>query len=132
MALNAAQRAKVRRLTAQLATLGATLPGTISRREIRCGKPNCRCHADPPQLHGPYWWWTRSIRGKTVTRMLSEDLYHDYQTLFDDQQRARRVLSELEAIGLAALESDPRYGQRRGRGPTTPLRPVENPRSRHR
>lgn len=31
------------------------------------GTPGCRCKADPPQLHGPYWQWTRKVAGKTVT-----------------------------------------------------------------
>jgi hypothetical protein len=121
--------AAIRRITAELANLGPTLPGTITRRETRCGRSNCRCHADPPQLHGPYWWWTRSVNGKTVTRMLSDDLYDDYRPLFEAQRRARTLIAELETIGLSTLEADPRYGQHRTRGPTTPRRPVDNPRS---
>jgi len=132
MPLTPTQRAKARRLAAELGKIGLTLPGTILRRETRCGRANCRCHADPPQLHGPYWWWTRSVDGKTVTRMLTDELYEDYRALFDDQRRARALLSELDTLGLAALESDPRYGQRRTRGPTAPAIPVDKPRPRRR
>jgi hypothetical protein len=129
MALTPQQSAKLRRITAELATLGVTLPGTVSRRQTRCGRPNCRCHADPPQLHGPYWWWTRSVEGKTVTRILPDELYADYRPMFEDQRRARALLAKLDQIGLATLESDPRYGQHRGRGPTAPSTPVDKPRS---
>jgi hypothetical protein len=132
MVTTARQRAAAaRRITTELADLGPTLPGTITRRETRCGHTNCRCHADPPQLHGPYWWWTRSVNGKTVTRMLSDDLYDDYRPLFEAQRRARTLLTELEALGLSALQADPRYGKHRTRGPTTPRQPVNNPRSTH-
>lgn len=130
MALSSRQRAAVHRIVTKLAKLGPTLPGTLTRRETRCGRAGCRCQANPPQLHGPYWWWTRSVEGKTVTRMLPDELYTDYEVMFEDQQRARALLAELDAIGLAALEADPRYGQRRGRGPTTP-RVVDKPRSRN-
>jgi hypothetical protein len=129
MGLTRSQRTKAARLAAELADLGPTLPGTLTRRETRCGKPGCRCQADPPQLHGPYWWWTRSVEGKTVTRMLPDELYERYHTFFADQQRARKLLAELDALGLAALEADPAYGQHRGRGPTSP-RAVDKPRSR--
>jgi uncharacterized protein DUF6788 len=132
MALTSRQRAAARRIAAQLAKLGVTLPGTVSRRQTRCGRPNCRCHADPPQLHGPYWWWTRSVEGKTVTRILPDELYEDYRPMFEDQRRARALLAELDDLGLAALEADPRYGQRRGRGPTAPPTPVDKPRSQRR
>lgn len=129
MGLTRTQRARAARLVAELASLGPTLPGTVVRRQSRCGKPTCRCRADPPQLHGPYWWWTRSVDGKTVTRMLSDELYTRYQHCFDDHRRTVELLAELDAIGLAALEADPAYGKRRTRGPTSP-RAVDNPRSK--
>ena len=40
------------RLAAELAGLDYALPGTLATRYMRCGKPNCRCKADPPTLHG--------------------------------------------------------------------------------
>jgi hypothetical protein len=129
MGLTRTQRTKVHRITTELASIGPTLPGTITRRETRCGKPGCRCQADPAQLHGPYWWWTRSLEGKTVTRMLPDELYERYRPYFEHQHRARQLLAELDAIGLAALDADPDYGKRRPRGPTSPARAVDSPRS---
>src|SRR5260370_27431518 len=127
MPLTPTPRAKARRLAAELGKIGLTLPGTILRRETRCGRANCRCHADPPQLHGPYWWWTRIVDGKTVTRMLTDELYEDYRALFDDQRRARALLSELDTHGLAAREIHPRYAQRPARSPPPPALPVHPP-----
>jgi hypothetical protein len=129
MGLTPRQRTRARSIASELATIGPVLPGTVLRRETRCGRANCRCHAEPPQLHGPYWWWTRSVGGKTVTRMLSDEIYEDYRAYFEDQRRARELLGELESLALSALEADPRYGQRRGRGPTAPARVVDKPRS---
>jgi DNA-binding transcriptional MerR regulator len=50
-----AQRAALTRLAAELAAAaGPALPGALTVRAYACGKPACRCHADPPALHGPY------------------------------------------------------------------------------
>jgi hypothetical protein len=68
-----AQQAQARRIAAELAALGFALPGTLADRMTRCGRPNCRCHADPPRLHGPYHQWTRKKNGKTATRILTGD-----------------------------------------------------------
>jgi len=60
----------------------------------RCGYPRCRCHADPPLLHGPYHQWTRKINGKTVTRMLTDDQIADSQPKFDRTQASRMMNAE--------------------------------------
>jgi hypothetical protein len=68
----AAQRAARDRIAAGLAAAGFALPGTLTVRAYACGKQNCRCHGDPPALHGPYAEWTRKIGGKTTTRRLTQ------------------------------------------------------------
>jgi len=40
-------------IAARLADVSFALPGTLAGRMTRCGYPGCRCHADPPQRHGP-------------------------------------------------------------------------------
>ena len=66
------QRAALDKITAGIAAAGGpALPGILTVRAYACGKPGCRCHADPPRLHGPYAEWTRKIAGKTVTRRLT-------------------------------------------------------------
>jgi len=78
-----AQQARAARIAAQiagdLAQAGFILPGTLTERMTRCGRANCRCHAGPPRLHGPYHQWTRKVNGKTVTRILTDDQLADYQ-----------------------------------------------------
>ena len=62
------------KIAAQIAApAGFALPGTLTVRAYPLRHtPNCRCHADPPRLHGPYPEWTRKIGGKTVTRSLTD------------------------------------------------------------
>ena len=105
----AAQRAARDRIAAQLAAAGYALPGTLTVRAYACGKPNCRCHADPPRLHGPYHQWTRKKNGRTATRILSDDQAADYAPWFDNHRRLRELITELEALSLAIADADPRW-----------------------
>lgn len=91
------------RISAELARLDYALPGTLSRRFMRCGKANCRCRADPPVLHGPYLHWTRTVAGKTVTRTLTEDQALRYQAWFDNARYLRDIVTDVEARSLDAF-----------------------------
>jgi hypothetical protein len=106
-----AQRAQARRIARELAKAGFALPGTLTERMTRCGRANCRCHADPPVLHGPYHQWTRKVNGKTVTRLLTDDQLADYQEWFDNQRRLRSLMAELENLSLAITDADPRWNR---------------------
>lgn len=69
------QQREQQAIAARLGQVGFVLPGTITRRMMRCGKTGCRCGDDPPQLHGPYIQWTRTVAGKTVTKLLSPGVH---------------------------------------------------------
>lgn len=91
-------------LDAALDEIDFALPGSIGQRRTRCGNPRCRCHADPPQLHGPYTQWTRKQDGKTITRLLTPEQAARYQTWIDNARRLRELVRELEALGVQAAE----------------------------
>ncbi len=103
------QQARAAGIAAELASLGLALPGTLIERHVRCGRPNCRCHADPPVLHGPYWQWTRKVAGKTVTRLVPDEQLDDYQRWLDNHRRLRALVAELEALTLAIADAGPRW-----------------------
>ena len=98
-------------ITARLADLAFALPGTVADRLTRCGYPGCRCHADPPQLHGPYHQWTRKKNGKTATKILTDEQLTDYAPWFDSHKRLRELITELEALSLAITDNDPRWNR---------------------
>ena len=85
------------------AAAGPALPGTLVVRSYACGKPRCRCHADPPVLHGPYAEWTRKISGKTITRRLTPEQLAAWQPLFDNARKIRDLLAELQDHTLEAI-----------------------------
>jgi uncharacterized protein DUF6788 len=99
------RQARAARIAAELASLGPALPGTLLQRHVRCGKPGCRCRADPPDLHGPYWQWTRKTAGKTVTRLVPDDQLDDYRQWLDNHRRLRALITELEELTLAIADT---------------------------
>jgi len=104
-------RALADELAAELATVGFISPGSVVSRYTSCGKPGCRCQADPPMLHGPYLTWTRTVNGKTVTRKVTEDQKAHYQAWFDNARRLRQLVTDLETLSLEAFkpEGDPSH-----------------------
>jgi hypothetical protein len=109
---------EVRRIADELAAIarsGRVLPGTISERHMRCGRADCACKADPPRRHGPYYLWTRKIAQKTVGRWLSVEQDSDYEEWIRNDRRLHELVQRLEALGVQAIEADPRtkHGQPR-------------------
>lgn len=98
------------RIAESLAQIGFVLPGTITERTKRCGKPNCRCANDPAALHGPYIQWTRTVDGKTLTRQLTAEQWARYRPWFDHARQLRKLLTALETISLDAIRQTEGWG----------------------
>jgi hypothetical protein len=101
--LTAYQRS-YRQLAERVAQIGYIAAGSITRRHTRCGTAGCRCHADPPQPHGPYWQWTTKIDGKTVTRRLSQTEADLYQQWINNDRELRALIDQMRRIAAKATE----------------------------
>jgi hypothetical protein len=95
---------RLAKLLDEFAGLGFCLPGSISTRRMRCGNPRCRCKADPPQLHGPYTYWTRTVGGRTVAQLLSAQQLERYQPWFENDRRLRQLVKEIEALAVQTIQ----------------------------
>jgi len=91
-------------LAAQVADIGYIRTGSLALRHNRCGKPGCRCHADPPQLHGPYWQWTAKVAGKTVNRRLTQAQAELYTEWIDNDRRLHALIRQMREIAEKATE----------------------------
>ncbi|MGI8808861.1 MAG: DUF6788 family protein [Acidimicrobiales bacterium] len=111
MANSDAERRR-RQITEELSRLGFCLPGSVVARTSRCGNPNCRCHADPDRMHGPYMSWTRKVGSKTVTRNLSPAQLECYQPWFNNTRRLRELVAELEALSIQAADEAEGWGRK--------------------
>lgn len=93
-----------RELAAQVGEIGWCAVGSVVERYTYCGKPGCRCQADPPQPHGPYYQLTRKIAAKTVTRRLSPDEAASYKQWVANDHRLRQIVAEIEQVSAQAIE----------------------------
>jgi len=95
---------RYRQLAEQLAGVGLISSGSVTRRYTVCGTPGCRCHADPPQRHGPYDQWTAKVNGKTVTRRLTDQEVELYTEWIDNDRRLRRLINEMRQVAAKVGE----------------------------
>lgn len=93
-----------RELARQILDLGFVQQGSVVRRHTYCRTPGCRCHADPPQPHGPYWQWTRYDSGRTITRRLTEPQATLYQEWIANRRRLAAIIAEMEKVCEQAAE----------------------------
>lgn len=91
-------------LTAQIAQIGTVAAGSVTRRFTRCTAPGCRCNADPPRRHGPYWQWTAKVDGKTVTKRLTARQAQLYQQWIANDRRIRELLDQIRTLDAKAIE----------------------------
>ena len=91
-------------LKQRLAEIGFICVGTVLEVYEPCGKRNCRCHADPPKLHGPYYRWTRKVAGKTVSVRLSPQQAPVYMECAANRQTLQTILDEMTAISMRAID----------------------------
>lgn len=97
-------RRRYRQLALRLAQVDFIAKGSVTQRHLPCGKPSCRCHADPPQLHGPYWQWSTAVEGKTVTRSLTAEQARLYQEWIGNRKQLEAILEKMQAIAAEAAE----------------------------
>ena len=90
-------------LKAELQTLGFLCQGSLQTRRVACGKTTCRCHRDPDARHGPYHYWTRKARGKTVGMHLTEDEVVLYQEWIENNRELERIVTEMRDISSRVL-----------------------------
>jgi hypothetical protein len=93
----------------QVRKLGFIAPGSIIERSTVCGTPGCRCHADPPTRHGPYFQYTRKLAGKTFTRRLNAEQADRYREWIANRRALDELTAEMDQLSqqAAALLHDP-------------------------
>ena len=93
-------KAKFEALKREILTPGFVRPGSLVRRRMPCGNPACRCAAQPPRLHGPYYQWTCKVAGKTRTLRLSQEQARLCQKWVRDHKRLKRLVRQMERLSL--------------------------------
>ena len=87
-----------------LADLGPIRRGTILRRFVKCGSKGCRCHGSPPQLHGPYYEWSRKVKGKTVTVRATKEQAQLLEQWIANSRRLDEIVAQMQLISERITE----------------------------
>ena len=87
----------------ELQQLDYFLKGTVLKRMMKCGRPQCACRSDPAKRHGPYFEWTYKVKGKTVNVKLSPQAAPLYQAAAKQHRKLKIVLARLERLSKTAL-----------------------------
>ena len=94
-------KSKHARLRKSLRSLGPAIQGTILRRVIHRDDP------DSPgtiKAYGPYYQWTRKIKGRTVIQNLTPSQAKAYATAIRENRTMEKTIAEIRAISLKILE----------------------------
>lgn len=114
-------------LRQQLQNLDYFCKGTVLARRMKCGQPNCACHRDPAQRHGPYWEWTYKVRGRTVNVRLPPAAGPLYQAASQQYRRLKSLLGRLESLSRTALAARAKQTQSASQAANKPRAPTRSP-----
>jgi len=95
----------------QIAKLGDLRPGALSKQYNICGTPNCRCKADPPVKHGPYYQISFTRHGKSSSQFVREDDLIEVQQQLENYRLLRDLVDEW--VTLSAQLSSLRLREKR-------------------
>jgi len=91
-------------LKSQIVDIPPIRRGSVVRRFMPCGKPGCRCQAQQPQLHGPYYQWTRKIEGKTATTRVDKEQAKLLSEWIQNGRRLDSLVGQMEKVSLRLTE----------------------------
>ena len=86
----------------ELGSLGPLRPGSITRQYNVCGSPSCRCKADPPQRHGPYYQLSYTHQRKSSSEFVREQDLEEVQRQLDTHARLRALVDEWIGLEIQA------------------------------
>jgi type II secretory pathway component PulJ len=102
-ALSGSPGLRFRQTRQELDQLEYFLKGTVLKRMMKCGQPQCACHRDPSRRHGPYFEWTYKAKGKTVNVKLSPQAAPLYLAATKQYRKLKATLTRLERLSRTAL-----------------------------
>ena len=91
---------RIERIKRDLSALGPLHPGTLSQQYSVCGTAGCRCAADPPVKHGPYYQLSYTWHGKSRTRFVRELELAQVRQQLTNYERLRALFAEWIDIAL--------------------------------
>jgi len=92
--------ARIETLKQAIIRLGDLRPGKLSQQYNVCGKADCRCKADPPQKHGPYYQLSFTRKGKSSTQFVREEDLAVVRLQLRNYQRLQELIDRWITLGM--------------------------------
>ncbi len=92
--------AQIEKLKQAIVRLGDLRPGKLSQQYNVCGKVDCRCKADPPQKHGPYYQVSFTRKGKSSTQFVREEDLGVVRQQLRNYQRLQELIDRWITLGM--------------------------------
>ena len=89
---------EIKELKRKLIRYRYIIRGTIITRYQRCGKSNCKCQRDVKKRHGPYYYYTRKEKGKTVGRVYNRKEAMIILQYLKDYNEAIRIIRRISRL----------------------------------
>jgi hypothetical protein len=85
---------RINRIKRALLALGDLRPGTLSKQYNVCGNPKCRCKAEPPRKHGPYYQVSFTRKGRSRTEFIRKGDLPSVRTQIRNYDKLRKLIDE--------------------------------------
>jgi hypothetical protein len=89
----------------QLVALGDLRPGSLSKQYNVCGNPNCRCKADPPRKHGPYYQLSFTRKGRSGTQFIRKTQVEMIRGQMKNYSRLRNLVDRWIELSTQLCQS---------------------------
>jgi len=98
---------EIKKIIEEIITLGAVLPGSVSKIYNVCGKKNCKCK-DPvsPKKHGPYNLLSFTIGRKSSTKFIKDEDLKNVKSMQKNYQRLKAICQELPLAYLELVKQE--------------------------
>jgi hypothetical protein len=96
--------ARIETLKQAIVRLGDLRPGKLSQQYNVCGKADCRCKADPPKKHGPYYQLSFTRSGKSSTQFVRKEDLAVVRLQLRNYQRLQELIA-LDHVGDGTVAS---------------------------
>jgi hypothetical protein len=111
MSREAQLECQIEKVKRDLIALGDLRPGSLSTQYNVCGTPGCRCKADPPKKHGPYYQVSFSRKGKSSSKFVKKENLPAIRRQLKNYERMKELMDRW--IDLATELSNLRLTQNR-------------------
>ena len=104
---------RIQKIKQQIAAIGEIRPGALSQQYNVCGNPTCRCKADPPIKHGPYYQISFTWKGRSQSQFIRDDDVDQARQQLENYRHLRDLIEEWVtlAVDLSRLRTLQRRAQ---------------------